>query len=496
MLASLLALPALSLAASAPIDAQVSQQIASGAAAPVLVVLQQQPDVSGMRAIAQGDARTAAVVGTLREHAEQDQRELRRELDLLGLPYRSLWAINAIALKADATTLDWLAQRPEVAQIVWDGPTRRLPRVEQDRSSPLAPTAVGPGVTLIGSETVWAAGFRGQGVLVAGQDTGYEWTHPALQATYAGWDGGNADHNYHWWDAIHSGGGSCGANAQAPCDDNSHGTHTMGTIVGDDGGANQIGVAPEARWIACRNMDQGDGRPSTYSECFQFFLAPTDLNGENADPARAPHVINNSWGCPESELCTDPNIMRVLVENVRAAGILVVVSAGNAGSNCSTVNTPAAIYEASFTVGSTTLAGAMSNFSSRGPVTVDGSNRLKPDISAPGSAIRSSVPGGGYATFNGTSMAGPHVAGAAALLMSADPTLKRDPDRVIDLLQSTAVTVNTTQTCGGIPITTIPNHVFGHGRIDVAAAYNRLLAEQELLHEDGFEQSVPLQPAE
>jgi subtilisin family serine protease len=207
-------------------------------------------------------------------------------------------------------------------------------------------------------------------------------------------------------------------------------------------------------------------------------------------------VINNSWGCPESELCTDPNIMRVLVENVRAAGILVVVSAGNSGSNCSTVNTPAAIYEASFTVGSTTLAGAMSGFSSRGPVTVDGSNRLKPDISAPGSAIRSSVPGGGYATFNGTSMAGPHVAGAAALLMSADPTLRRDPDRVIDLLQSTAVTVNTTQECGGVPITTIPNHVFGHGRIDVAAAYNRLLAEQQMLHEDGFEQSAPLQPTE
>lgn len=495
MLASLLALPALTLAASAPIDTQVRQQLANGSAAPVLVVLQQQPDVSGMRAIVQGDARLAAVVDTLRTHAEQDQRELRRELDLLGLRYRSLWAINAIALEADARTLDWLARRPEVAEIVWDGPTRRLPKVEQDRS-PMAPTAVGPGVALIGSETVWAAGYRGQGVLVAGQDTGYEWTHPALQASYAGWDGANADHNFHWWDAIHAGGGVCGANAQAPCDDNNHGTHTMGTMVGDDGGANQIGVAPEARWIACRNMNQGDGTPSTYSECFQFFLAPTDLNGENPDPARAPHVINNSWGCPPSEGCTDPDVMRTLVENVRAAGILVVVSAGNDGSGCSTVTTPAAIYEASFTVGSTTLAGAMSGFSSRGPVTVDGSNRLKPDISAPGSSIRSSVRGGGYGTFSGTSMAGPHVAGAAALLMSADPTLRRDPDRVIDLLQSTAVTVSSTQVCGGIPITTIPNNVFGHGRIDVAAAYNRLLEQQVMLFENGFEPAPPALPAD
>ncbi len=494
MLASLLALPALTLAATAPIDANVSQRIASGAAAPVLVVLQEQPDVSGIRVIAQGDARLAAVVSTLREHAEQNQRALRAELDLRGVRYRSLWAINAIALEADASTLDWLAQRPEVAQIAWDGPSRRLPTVEQD-FGPKAPTAVGPGVTLIGSETVWAAGFRGQGVLIAGQDTGYEWTHPALQASYAGWDGAIADHNYHWWDAIHSGGGSCGANAQAPCDDHNHGTHTMGTMVGDDGGANQIGVAPEARWIACRNMDVGDGTPSTYSECFQFFLAPTDLNGANPDPARAPHVINNSWGCPPSEGCTDPNVMRTLVENVRAAGILVVVSAGNSGSGCSTVTTPAAIYEASFTVGSTTLAGAMSGFSSRGPVTIDGSNRLKPDISAPGSSIRSSVRGGGYSSFSGTSMAGPHVAGAAALLMSADPTLLRDPDRVTELLQNTAVTVTSTQECGGIPITTIPNHVFGYGRIDVAAAY-ALLQTQMTLFEDGFEAFVPTAPVE
>lgn len=495
MLASLLALPLLSLAANAPIDASVSQRVANGATAPVLVVLQAQPDVSGMRTIAHGDARVAAVVDTLRAHAAQDQRALRGELDLRGLRYRSLWAINAIALEVDAGTLNWLAQRPEVAQIAWDGPSRRLPNVEQERS-PRAPTAVEPGVTLIGSEVVWAAGFRGQGVLVAGQDTGYEWTHPALQTSYAGWDGANAVHDYHWWDAIHAGGGVCGANAQAPCDDHNHGTHTMGTMVGDDGGANQIGVAPEARWIACRNMNQGDGTPSSYSECFQFFLAPTDLNGENPDPARAPHVINNSWGCPTSEGCTDPDVMRTLVENVRAAGILVVVSAGNSGSGCSTVNTPAAIYEASFTVGNTTFAGNMAGSSSRGPVTVDGSNRIKPDVSAPGSSIRSSVRNGSYSTFSGTSMAGPHVAGAAALLMSADPTLRRDPDRVIDLLQSTAVTVNSSQECGGIPITTIPNNVFGHGRIDVAAAYDRLLAEQEIMHEDGFEDGAPTTPAE
>ncbi|MEZ5441971.1 MAG: S8 family serine peptidase [Lysobacterales bacterium] len=168
---------------------------------------------------------------------------------------------------------------------------------------------------------------------------------------------------------------------------------------------------------------------------------------------------------------------------------LVVVSAGNSGSSCSSVNTPAAIYEASFTVGNSTFSDTMAGSSSRGPVTVDGSNRIKPDVTAPGTGIRSSVRGGGYQSFSGTSMSGPHVAGAAALLMSVDETLKRDPDRVIDLLQQTAVSINSTQTCGGIPTTTIPNPVFGHGRIDVAAAY--ALLTQGTMFDDGFEDAAP-----
>ncbi|MCX7555981.1 S8 family serine peptidase [Xanthomonadaceae bacterium JHOS43] len=438
-----------------------------------------------MRFVALGEGRLTAVVSTLREHATQDQRELRQALEQRGLRYRSLWAINAIALEADTDTLDWLAGQPEVAEIIWDGAQRRLPEVRPDiAATAKSPSAIEWGVERIRAPEVWAAGFLGQGVLVAGQDTGYQWDHPALKSAYAGWNGTTAVHDYHWWDAIHFGGGSCGANAPAPCDDHNHGTHTMGTLVGDDGGANQIGVAPQARWIGCRNMDQGDGTPSRYAECFQFFLAPTDLSGNNPDPARAPHVINNSWGCTASEGCTDPNILRTLIENVQAAGILVVASAGNSGSACNTVRDPAAIYAASFTVGATTSAEAMSSFSSRGPVTVDGSQRIKPDVVAPGSSIRSSIRNGGYASYSGTSMAGPHVAGAAALLMSADPGLKRDPERVIELLQRSAIPIVSSQECGGIPISVLPNPVFGHGRIDVAAALAWVFQD---LFADGFE---------
>jgi subtilisin family serine protease len=249
----------------------------------------------------------------------------------------------------------------------------------------------------------------------------------------------------------------------------------MGTMAGDDGGTNQIGMAPEARWIGCRNMEEGWGTPSTYMECFEFFLAPYPLGGtpDGGVPELAPHVVSNSWGCPPEEGC-DAEAIALLEESVQAlyqAGIVVVASAGNSGSACDSVLSPPAIYPQSFTVGAFDhTTGLIASFSSRGPVTYGGDTYIKPDITAPGVKIRSSLPGGGYGDKQGTSMAAPHVAGAVALLLSAAPGYVGDVDGIELVLTSTAEPRTTTQGCGGDGTASVPNNVWGWGILDILAA--------------------------
>jgi subtilisin family serine protease len=238
----------------------------------------------------------------------------------------------------------------------------------------------------------------------------------------------------------------------------------MGTMVGDDGAGNRIGLAPKARWIGCRNMDQNVGTPATYSECFQWFIAPTDLAGENPDPTQAPDVINNSWSCPESEGCTNPNVLRTVVENTRAAGILVVASAGNLGPSCWTISSPISIYDAVLTVGATDNTDEIAGFSGKGSVEVDGSGRTKPDIVAPGVAVRSSIPGNSYDRFSGTSMASPHVTGMAALVLSAADCKSGRPKRLERHLLNSALP-RPVALCLEPSPESVPNFTYGYGAL-------------------------------
>ena len=466
----------------AEVDPALRARAAESGTADALIVLAAKAPKALLRTSGDYLERRRALVDTLRATADVSQSDLRRWLVEHGIAHRPFWIVNMIHAELTPAQIDALAARGEVARLVSNREIAlQRPADEPDTlpaPQPDAMLAVEWGVNKVRAPQVWAAGYTGQGIVIAGQDTGVRWTHAAIKSKYRGWNGSVADHNYNWHDAVHATGSSCGADSIVPCDDNGHGSHTIGTMLGDDGGANQVGVAPGARWIGCRNMNAGAGTPATYNECAEFFLAPTDLSGANPDPDRAPDVIGNSWGCPPSEGCTAGNEVREAIENLVDGGIVFVAAAGNDGSSCSTIVDAPATYDASFTIGSMTSSDAMSGFSGRGPVA--GLAAVKPDVIAPGSSIRSitRTSDSAYASMSGTSMATPHVAGVVALLMSVDPALRGNPARVQQILRDTAVPLtSSSQVCGGIPATTFPNPVQGKGRVD---AWNAFLVAEKI----------------
>lgn len=470
------------LSAENKISSAALEDTSSGKTASVVILMAEQADVSEAYSISDHNERGWFVYRRLVDNAQRTQKNIVEDLEARGVSFRSFWAANMIVADLDRYQAVEIAGRSDVARVDSNRPARWIepPEIARTVDTPFranSPEAIEWGVNNVNAPSVWAQGFTGNGIVVGGLDTGIRWTHAALRSKYRGWNGSSADHNYNWFDSVHTGGGVCGANTSAPCDDNGHGTHTVGTMVGDDGSGNQIGVAPGAKWIGCRNMNVGNGTPASYTECFQFMIAPTDLAGLNPNPTLRPHILNNSWGCPASEGCTTRAELETIVNNTQAAGIFVQASAGNSGSSgCSSVSEALAIYDASFSAGAIDVNNNLAGFSSRGPSTYYNPNILKPNISAPGSSVRSSTRSSdtAFSISSGTSMASPHVAGVIALLWSARPQLVRNIAATKALLQTTAnpaVTV-AAQTCGGIPSTQIPNNSFGYGRVDALAAFN------------------------
>ncbi len=394
------------------------------------------------------------VYNELKKKADSTQAPIRALLDSRGVSYRSFWIVNAIKVDADAATLDELKKRTDIAKILPDR-VYKIPEPIKEKSIPKIDAAEW-GLTNIHAPEVWSTyGVKGEGIVVASIDTGVQYDHPAVARKYRGRKAdGTYDHSYNWFDP----GRICGG---APCDNIDHGTHTMGTMVGDDGdpGTNQIGVAPHAQWIAAKGCEDNSGcTTESLIASGQWMVAPTDAMGNNPRPDLRPNVVNNSWGGGGSD-----DFYTMVVDSWVAAGIFPSFSNGNSGPSCGSAGAPGD-YPNSYGVGAYDVGNVIASFSSRG--TSFFGMIVKPDISAPGVSVRSSVPGSGYASFSGTSMAAPHVSGAVALLWSAAPSLVGDIAATRTLLNTTAVPTSDLS-CGG---TADFNNVWGHGRLNVLAA--------------------------
>ena len=431
----------------------VEKQLTANKSADFWVRLGSKADLSKASAEKDWNKRGAAVYDALRKHADTTQAGIVAQLKKANADFTPYWITNAVLVRSG--TLDLaksLAAKAEVQQIR-ETTTYELikPVSTKPDSGGMGSHAVEWGVAAINADDVWAGGVDGQGITIASIDSGADVTHPALRSKYRGLQpDGTLDNNYNFFDAS----GSCNA-AGDPCDSDGHGTHTMGTMLGSDG-ANQIGVAPGARWIeanGCATCADADLIASG-----QWLLAPTRLDGTAPDASKRPNVINNSWGSRNPS--NDP-FMEDIQNAWAASGIWGQWSNGNSGPSCSTSGSPGSRI-INYSAGAFDSSGNIASFSARGPGQ-DGTT--KPNISAPGVSVRSSLPGGGYGTASGTSMASPHVAGAVALVWSAAPTLMGDIPATRALLDETAVDTSDL-TCGG---TTENNNVWGQGKLDAQA---------------------------
>lgn len=399
--------------------------------------------------------RATFVYDTMTAHADTSQADLLSYLDKEGVSYVSFWINNSVyVLDGNMKLVESLADRSDVAYLYGDR------EVELQLPVAVEPTTEASvlewGVERVNADDVWATGNTGQGIVVANIDTGVRWTHNALVNQYRGSAG---NHDYHWWDPD-------GVFA-VPTDGNDHGTHTMGTMVGDDGAGNQIGVAPGATWIAAQGCDTNSCSSFDLTSSAQWIACPTDVNGNNPDCSMVPHIVNNSWGGGGGD-----NWYQGFVDSWHAAGIMPVFSAGNSGPSCNTGGSPGD-YRNTVGVGATNINDQLAWFSSKGPGVF--TNKV-PNLSAPGENVRSATRASdsSYANFSGTSMAAPHVAGAMALMMADTPsaTLK-------NVFRAATATTNTSllgppasgaTNCGGRDWNVFPNAIYGTGLLDACAA--------------------------
>lgn len=449
-------------AALAPLDLLTTKAVAMDAPLDIFVQFPVRPRAPAARLAGLSYyARLDLIHRELVAHADRFQGHLVATLQAEGVDARMRWINNALYIRnASSALVQRLAALPHVVEITADqiiatidAPVVRSAGEDAHLHAPVW------NIELIGAPLVWANTTRGEGIVVAGIDTGVRSTHVALVGSYRGTADRSDDYN--WYDPREQ--------QATPYDPNGHGTHTAGSMVGIE-----VGVAPGATWIAAKGCATLSCSTADLSGSFQYLLAPTPQgqydNPAAGDTRKAPRVINNSWGGGSGSSQFLPFIQPHL-----EAGTVVVFSQGNSGSACATVNSPGDLA-AVIGVGSTDINDALSTFSSRGPgLGTSLFPSLKPDIVAPGEAIYSTLPDSdtAYGTYSGTSMAGPHVAGLAALVLSVNPSI--DHQRFEEIIKATSVQglpspKGGLATCSGVDYTQYPNFHYGFGRISAVAA--------------------------
>ena len=391
-----------------------------------------------------------ALQNTARRNQVQVKELLRIAVDRGDvLTYKLHWVANLITLKAKPAFLLELSSRFDV-DIIYDDPPVYL--IESIGSgSEESPAGVEWGLRMINADSIWASGATGQGRLVCNLDTGVDGTHPALSERWRGNDPGVTPQEA-WFDPYNS--------SDFPVDDGSHGTHTMGTICGaDHASGDTVGVAFGAKWIAGNVFEGSETTSSAFMDAFEWTIDP---DGDPSTIDDVPDVVSNSWG--SSDPACFHQYWRVLDANA-AAGVAVVFSAGNSGNGPRTIISPASRATSdvnAFSVGAVGQTGFIAGYSSRGPSPCD-SVTIKPEVAAPGSGVRSTIPGGGYSQMSGTSMACPHVAGAVALLRQVSPNAT-----VEEILEALLLTAADQGAAG-------EDNDYGMGIIDLAAAARELI---------------------